>query len=465
MRPLLAAAALVVAILLPAQVQAATGAPPTAAAAGFQSDFSGAAKRAFDLGLRAYVYGLPLLNEKRVIDIFPPNTLISVTQLSNPAQRLVVLPNVDTVYTVARLKLDDGPLVLHVPPEPGRYYTMQLLDAYTNSFGYVGSRTTGTGAGDYAIAGPGWKGALPSGVRLVRSPTPTVWLLGRTLVNGEGDLPAVNAIQHEYKLTPLAQYGGEPRPSIFLPSSNLTPPALPTGLEFFDAMGAAMKDDPPPKRDRRLLRRLARVGIAPGVQTSRAKLSAARRAGLEAAVSAGPRLLASYGLRTSRASAKRHNGWLLPAPAIGNFGTDYLLRAYVSDIALGANVRREAVYPVAETDSRGRRLSGAHRYRLHFAPGKLPPVRAFWSLTLYGPDRFLVDNPIDRYAVGNRTAGLARNADGSLDVYIRHDPPPGRESNWLPAPAGRFSLVLRLYVPKRSVLQDRWPLPRVKRTG
>jgi hypothetical protein len=128
-------------------------------------------------------------------------------------------------------------------------------------------------------------------------------------------------------------------------------------------------------------------------------------------------------------------------------------------------VRREAVYPVTDTDSRGRKLSGTYRYRLHFAPGRLPPVRAFWSLTMYGPDRFLVDNPIDRYAVGNRTPGLTRNADGSLDVYIQRDPPAGKESNWLPAPAGRFSLALRLYVPKRSVLEDRWPLPRVKRRG
>ncbi len=467
---MLVTAALAAITLLPASARASVAAPsptpPTrAAAAGFQTDFSGAAKRAFDIGLRAYVYGLPLLNEQRVITIFPANTLISVTQLSTPAQRLVVLPNVDTLYTVARLRLDQGPLVLHVPPEPGRYYTMQLLDAYTNSFGYVGSRTTGTGAGDYAIAGPGWKGKLPSGVRLLRSPTPVVWLLGRTLVNGGGDLPAVNAIQHKYTLTPLARFGGQPLPSIFLPSSNLTPPALPTGLEFFDAIGAAMAENPPPKRDRRLLRRFARLGVGPGLQTSRSKLSGAKRAGLEAAVAAGPRLLAAYARRTSRASAKRHNGWLLPAEGIGNFGRDFLLRAYVSDAALGANVRQEAIYPVTDTDSRGRKLSGAYRYRLHFAPGKLPPVRAFWSLTMYGPDRFLVDNPIDRYAVGNRTEGLARHADGSLDVYIQRDPPVGREANWLPAPAGPFSLALRLYVPKRSVLEDRWPLPRLKRRG
>ncbi len=429
----------------------------------YERKFSARAKRAFDVGLRAYVYGLPLLNQTRVIEIFPANRPINVTRLSNPAQRLVVLPNVDTVYTVARLQLGDGPLVLGVPDLRGRYYTMQFLDAYTNSFAYVGRRTTGTRSGRFAIVPPRWRGRLPRGVKSIRSPTPVVWMLGRTLVDGPADLPAVNAIQRGYTLTPLARLGGAPNPAIFLPSSALQPDPLPEGLAFFDAMGVAMRENPPPRRDRALIRSFRRLGIGAGLKTSARRLSAATRAGLAAAVSTGPRLVASYGRRQARTSARRNNGWELAERGIGDFGRKFLLRADISERALGANIRAEAVYPLTSTDRRGRPLSGANRYVLRFKRGQLPPVNAFWSLTLYGPDRFLVENPIRRYAIGNRSPGLRRNADGSLDVLLQRTAPAGREANWLPAPAGRFSLALRLYEPKRSVLNERWPLPTITR--
>ena len=228
-------------------------------------------------------------------------------------------------------------------------------------------------------------------------------------------------------------------------------------------MGAAMRENPPPRRDRALIRSLRRVGIGRGLKTSARRLSAATRAGLAAAVSAGPRLVAAYGRRQARTSARRNNGWELAERGIGNFGRKFLLRADISERALGANVRAEAVYPLTDTDRRGRPLSGANRYVLRFKRGQLPPVNAFWSLTLYGPDRFLVENPIGRYAIGNRSPGLRRNADGSLDVLLQRTAPAGRESNWLPAPAGRFSLALRLYEPKRSVLNESWRLPTITR--
>ena len=310
-RPVLQAIGLAVACLLAVAPWAGAAPGPATGSDRFERKFSARAKRVFDVGLRAYVYGLPLLNQKRVIEIFPANQLINVTRLSNPAQRLVVLPNVDTVYTVARLQLEDGPLVLRVPDLRGRYYTMQFLDAYTNSFAYVGRRTTGTRPGRFAIVPPKWRGRLPRGVRLVRSPTPVVWMLGRTLVDGPADLPAVNAIQRGYTLTPLARLGGAPNPAIFLPGSALQPAPLPEGLAFFDAMGAAMRETPPPRRDRALMRSFRRVGIGRGLKTSARRLSAATRAGLAAAVSAGPRLVAAYGRRQARTSARRNNGWEL----------------------------------------------------------------------------------------------------------------------------------------------------------
>ncbi len=447
------------ALLLTALAAAAGLSARPVAAAGFRSGFAANAERAFDVGLRAYAYGLPLLNEQRVIENFPPDRLINVTSLSTPAQRLVVLPNVDTLYTVARLRLAAGPFVVHVPEEHGRYYTLQFLDAYTNSFAYIGRRTTGTKPGDYVIAGPRWHGRAPGGLRVLRSATPVVWLLGRTFVRGPGDVPAVNLIQHEYGLRRL---GGAPIPSLSIPSSTLRPAPLPTGLGFFDALGATLRENPPPARDRGLLATFGRFGIGPGRRTSRARLPRGARAGLAAAVGAGPALISAYGAHELRISARHHRNWLVPRPGIGNFGRDFLLRAYISVNALGANVRPEAIYPTTRVDGAGRALTGANRYRVHFAAGELPPVRAFWSLTLYGPARFLVPNAIDRYALGSQS-GLSRNADGSLDIYVQHDPPAGHAANWLPAPSGRFSLALRLYLPEPSVLDGTWPLPRVRR--
>ena len=424
------AAVLAVAALaaLPAPASAARGQrhrPPE-----LQRAFTARAQRALDLGLQAYVLGSPLLVERGVITNFPPNQLINVTRLSTPAQRLVVLPNVDTLYTVARLRLAGGPLVLHVPPTGGRYFTMQLLDAYTNSFAYVGRRTTGSGATDVAIAGPGWRGSVPRGVRLVRSPTPVVWLLGRTLVDGPADLPAVNALQQGYALRPLSALGGPPLASLSIPSSTLHPPTLPyrAGL-----LRRARRPRWPRTRPRaataRCWRGCAASGSGPGCGP-RAGTSAPPPARACAPPSPrGPALGATpTRARQQRASARTHRGWLLPPKAIGNAGGDLLLRALVARTALGANVRAEAIYPQANTDGRGRPLDGAHRYVLRFAPGQLPPVRAFWSLTMYGADRFLVDNPIARYARRQPLPGAAARRRRRPD-----DPPPARPAPVRPA--------------------------------
>ena len=458
-------AALVAALLtLPAPASAAGTrghGPP-----GFERAFTARAQHALDLGLRAYVLGSPLLEEQRVITNFPPNQLINVTRLSTPAQRLVVLPNVDTVYTVARLRLADGPLVLHVPPTGGRYFTMQLLDAYTNSFAYVGRRTTGSGATDVAIAGPRWRGRVPRGVRLVRSPTPVVWLLGRTLVDGPSDLPAVNALQRGYALRRLDALGGPPLASLSIPSSTLNPAPLPTGLAFFDAMGAAMAENPPPRRDRALLARLRRVGIGPGLRTSRRSLGRprARACALPwppARASWTPTRAAGSARPPARTAAgccrRRASGTPGPTPSCAPRSP---ARRWARTSAPRPSTRQRTPTAAAARSTAPTATSCASR------PGQLPPVKAFWSLTMYGADRFLVENPIARYALGDRTAGLRRDADGGLTILLQHDPPPAeRQANWLPAPAGRFLLSLRLVRARRSVLADRWPLPVITRTG
>lgn len=438
------------------------------AAAGVSAPAAAAAapsyKQARQIGAQAYVYGLAILDEQRVISGFPANALLNITQLATPAEQLIVLPNNNTLYTNARLDLSVGPVVIHVPDEHGRYYVLQFLDAYTNTFGYIGRRTTGTQAGDFAITPPGWHGTLPQGVRRISAPTRTVWMLGRTLVNGPNDVANVNAIQHGYTLTPLSNFGGTPNPALFIPSSLGKSAALPTGLAFFDAMDTVMARDLPPKSEHALMRRFASVGIGPGRTPSTEHLSSAVRNGLIAGIGDGRQQVKQYASKTIAASQRVHNGWLVPPSATGNYGSNYLLRAYIAEDAIGANRPVEAIYPVTAVDGKGRPLTGAHRYVLHFAKGQLPPVNAFWSLTMYNQNLFLVSNPLGRYSLGS-TSGLKRNRDGSLDILLQATRPKQNASNWLPAPKGKFELALRLYNPKPSVVNGRWPLPTITRVG
>lgn len=420
-------------------------------------------ERARQIGAEAYVYGEALLRQQSVIANFPPNFLINVTHLSTPDQRLVPLPNVDTVYTVARLMLGAEPLVLHVPPAPDRYYTFQLLDAYTNTVANIGTRATGSGAGNFAIVGPGWHGTVPPGVKRIQVTTPTVWLLGRTLVKGAADLRAADVVQHKYTLTPLSRFGGAPLPAITVPHAALRPPSLPTGLAYFDEMGSLMQQNPPPRSERVLMRRFASVGIGPGMSPSKEQLDPATRRGLLAGLTVGREEVTRYSKSLRSTSERKHHGWLVLPKDTGNYGSNYLLRAYISQTALGANIPVESIYTFAYVDSELQPLTGSDRFVLHFAAGKLPPVRGFWSVTMYDKDLFLVTNPIARYAIGDRTKGLRHNRDGSLDILVQHNRPARGASNWLPAPAGTFAITLRLYVPKPSALNGNWPLPTITR--
>ncbi len=416
----------------------------------------------------AYVYGYPLLQERATIGRFPVNGLVNIGGLATPSSRLVVLPNNDTTYSVSHLDLRAEPMVLHVPALPDRYYTMQFLDAYTNTFAYVGRRATGPGAGDFAIAGPGWHGDVPRGVHLIRSPTPDVWLLGRTLVSGPGDIPALRAVLGTYGLTPLSSVaaGSAPHPGLLLEAQPaLAPPVLPTGLAFLDLLGRALVEDPPPTADRPLLARLAKAGIGAGRTPSSEITDTSRLTDLAAGVADGAPAVAARARRVVQRGERTGNGWSSLGTNVGGpYGTDYLGRAVVTAKGLGANQAAEAIYLQASNDHHCAALTGARNYRVHFAAGQLPPVKAFWSLTMYGPDLFLVDNPLGRYSIGDRTPGLLRNRDGSLDLWLGHEAPTGTHAaNWLPAPGGKFSLSLRLYQPRASVLRRRWTAPAISR--
>jgi len=407
----------------------------------------------------AYVYGLAPISVAQTTQRFPENQLISIAALTDPTVRTVVLPNHDTTYTVGRLQLSGGARVLDVPDTAGRYYVIQLLDAYSNTFAYVGRRTTGTKAGSYAVVPPGFTGSLPPGVKRIQSPTNLVWVLGRTLVKDAADMPAVAALMGGYRFTPLDGWrAGQRQAPLVLGSFPAVPPVvLPKGTDYFAQLGQILASDPPPSRDACALGAFARAGIGAGKAPTDARL-------LNSGIKVGKRVVLRAEERANRFGAKRNNGWLIPGPYIGAYGRNYLGRAVIATAALGANTRPETVYPIAVDDVAGRPLTGRHRYEIRFPRGGLPPADAFWSLTAYGEDRYLVPNPIDRYAIGDRTKGLRRGRDGSLTIYVQHTRPSGAASaNWLPVPSGRFRLALRVYEPRRSVLSGRWLPPPVHR--
>jgi hypothetical protein len=278
-------------------------------------------------------------------------------------------------------------------------------------------------------------------------------VLGRTLVQDEADMPAVAALMAQYKITPLdAWTAGQRTNPLLLSSFPTTPPVVvPKGAAFFAQLSAILESDPPPKRD------------ACAVRTFE-KGAAASEPTLVAGARAGARIIGRAEHKADRFGASRYNGWLNPGPYIGDYGSNYLGRAVIATEALGANTRQETVYPLAVDDVDGRSLSGSHRYAIRFPKGKLPPNSAFWSVTIYGKDRYLVPNPIDRYAIGDRTKGLHRGRDRSLTIYVQHARPEGaRAANWLPAPTGSFRLAMRIYEPRRSVLDGRWKPPPVVR--
>ncbi len=376
----------------------------------------------------------------------------------------VIRPNADTLYSAAWIDLSKEPVLLHVPDVHDRYYLMQFMDAWTETFSVPGKRTTGTGEGWFALVGPGWKGTLPERAKRIDAPTNMVWLIGRTQTNGAGDYENVHAIQRGYQLMTLSQYpDGPPRRPAARPAprgeAGGTPPMKVQALtpeEFFRTFAELLPANPPHPGDEPMMRELAKIGIEPGKPFRPESLGAEGTKALDQGAEAAVKRLASLDDRVGKTGP---TGWSGGAGKVGRYGTDYMARAAVARIGLGANPPEDAVYMHCHQDSDGRAFDGAHRYRIHFAAGQLPPVRAFWSVTMYGPDGYFVHNPINRFAIGDRDP-LKKNADGSLDLYIQHEAPGAdKNSNWLPSPAGDFNLSLRLYWPQDEILKGKWIPP------
>jgi len=415
-----------------------------------------------------YIYGYPLLlmDATRASWPTPTNRFAHAAEFPDDRFTDVVSPNVDTLYSPAWLDLTKEPIVLALPDVGRRYYTMPLLDAWTNVIAAPGTRTTGNGKGAFAIIGPDWSGDLPSTVEAIQSPTNMVWLIGRTYTAGKRDYDAVHAIQRQYKLAPLRAWvktGEAPAAAAMPMTSTGEPPVAQVdklaAAPFFARLARLMKANPPAAGDEPLVRRLGLLGIAPGEPFDPARLPASIVDAVEGGVAAARARLRGAG---PDAMGKVVNGWRMRTD-LGRYGTNYEQRAVVAIVGLGANLAEDSVYPGTNVDAAGQPLSGEHRYRLRFSPGALPPVRGFWSLTIYNDKHFLVANPIGRYALGDRDPTRAE-PDGTLDLLIqRDDPGPEKRANWLPAPAAGFTLALRLYFPKPAVLDGTWRPPAVVR--
>ena len=376
--------------------------------------------------------------------------------LSGPQDRWVTTPNTDTLYSTLWMDLSRGPVKISLPDMGGRYYSLAFLDMASNNFATLGRRATGTKAGEFVLVGPQWAQALPPEVRVLRAPGNDVLVLARLLVNGETDLPAVHALQDRIQAEPL-QPGPAPAPW------SAAPPMAMSAQALVDMANLMLERNPAPAYEQPLLRAWASVGIC-GADCHWAGLSPEVQALWSRLL---PGLMAS--LKTGLGSAGQVvHGWHYSKADLGNFGTDYHYRAQVALGGLLALEPVEAIYPSVGVDGSGQALSGKHRYHLRMPAGGLP-VNAFWSLSMYErePDGklFFTPNPAKRYAIGDRSPGLQITADGSVEIWIQHEPPgqPDQLANWLPAPEGPFQLVLRAYEPQAALRDGQVLLPAVER--
>jgi hypothetical protein len=439
----------------------------------------------FGLALDAYIYGYPLvtieMTRRGVTNVAtlektrgPMGQIIPVREYPNANYRDVTAPNADTLYTTAFVDVGDEPWVLSIPDMKGRYYLFPMLDGWTNVFQVPGKRTTGTSAQTYAITGPSWKGALPPGVVEYKSPTSIVWILGRIYCTGTpDDYTEVHALQDECKLVPLSAYGkaytpppGKVDPSIDMKTAVREQVNAMDAKAYFTLLAELMKRNPPAAADAPFIEPFAKIGLIPGKDFEASKLDPLFLSRIPKL--AFDRIMLHF--KFSDGDVKNLNGWGFTIKT-GLYGTDYLQRALITAIGLGANRPQDAVYPTSLKDGNGllaRAYSGSEKYVMHFDKGKTPPVEGFWSLTMYDAGFFFVDNPLNRYSISARQ-DLHQNADGSIDLFIQKDSPgPDKESNWLPAPSGKFLLMLRLYWPNEgdpSILDGSWIIPQVKRVS
>jgi hypothetical protein len=448
--------------------------------AGAQEAPSLGAIEAVGIAVDAYIYGYPLVTfdmvRKQQTNVAAPDgehapmgQMIKMRSYPAVDNHCCAAPNADTLYTESWLDVSKEPWIVSIPEMGDRYYIVPMLDGWSEVFAVAGSRTTGGKPQTYAVTGPGWTGALPQGVTQLKSPTGMVWILGRIYSTGTPeDYNAVHALQDRFSVVPLSAYGKpySPAPGAVDRSVDMKTSVrkLVNALDieaYFREFATLMKTNPPAAQDAQIVARMARIGLVPGQDFDGSKLDFLDRE----AIKIVPKLaLVEMGLHLKR--QKTTNGWLYFTKGVGNFGTDYLLRGTANLLGPGWNRPQDAVYPLSQKDANGDEYDSAkHKYVIRFEKGQLPPAEAFWSLTMYDSDFFFVPNPINRYDLAQRDR-LISNLDGSIEMYLQAESPgKDKEANWLPAPHGKFVLVMRIYSPTTttpSILDGSWTPPPVK---
>ena len=428
----------------------------------------------------AYIYGFPLVDSYRIQHAYfvdranpefkaPHNTLTNIARVFTPDDRAVQTPNSDTPYSSLGLDLRAEPMVLTVPLLVGsRYFSIQLIDAYTFNFDYIGSRTTGNGGGSFLVAGPNWRGETPAGItRVIRSETELAFALYRTQLLSPDDIEEVRRIQAGYRVQPLSAFLGQAPPPAAPAIDFVTPLAHAqqrTSPEVFRILNFVLRFCPTHPSEVALMQRFARIGVGAGLPFDPAALDAASRLAFEQGI-------ADAWEDFNRIKERLDRGEVTSGQAFGtreHLRNDYLLRMLAAIVGIYGNSQEEAIYPLFTVDSEGAPLTGASRYTLRFAADALPPVNAFWSATMYRmPESLLVANPINRYLLNSpMLPGFVRDADGGITFDIQAGAPnPGREPNWLPAPTGPFMVVMRLYWPKPAALDGSWQAPRLRKAS
>ena len=438
-------------------------------------------EEAVSTAIDAYLYGYPLITfdvaRQQQTNVAVPDAehapmgqMIKMRTYPAVDNHCCSAPNADTLYTEAWLDVSKEPGVLGIPDMGSRYYIVPILDGYSEVLSVASPPTTGYKTQTYAITGPGWTGTLPLGVTEVKSPTGMVWILGRNYCTGTPpDYQAVHALQDKFSIVPLSSYGKPytPPPAQVDPNFDMKT-AVRKQVDaldidaYFNHLAQLMKTNPPTPQDAPMVAQMAKIGLVPGQDFAPSKLGVFDRE----AIKAVPKL-ALLKMAERLKKQKTTNGWLYFTSGVGNWGTDYLLRAMANMLGPGWNRPQDAVYPLSQKDANGDEYNGAdHNYVIHFEKAQFPPVKAFWSLTMYDPEFFFVPNPINRYELSQRNKFIT-NADGSVDMYLQTDSPgKAKEANWLPAPKGQFSLVMRMYWPTSappSIVDGSWTPPPVKR--
>ncbi|MBX2987328.1 MAG: DUF1254 domain-containing protein [Bdellovibrionaceae bacterium] len=434
------------------------------------------APQAEKLAEEAYIFGYPLVLMGVTRDVStavsrptelkaPLNQFVHVRRFPDASFQDVVRPNADTLYSSAWLDLDKEPLVLSLPDLGDHYGMFPIMDAWTNVVASPGTRTTGNKANRFLLAGPGWKGEAPADMATIEIPTSNAWILGRIRVSADpADLQTVHSLQNQVKLVPLSAWEGDHAPpahvDIVAGVDTATAPNAQVDrmdtASFFNRLNQLMESNPPFGRDTPLLRQLSGLGIAPSAEFSARAFDADVSAAIERGVANAKKKLATLAFPDMR----ENNGWTYNLN-LGSYGRNYLGRATTAYAGLGANLAADSLYMFKQADDQGLVFDGSKKYVVRFAKDQMPPVKGFWSVTLYNERMLFAANPLNRYALGDRS-GLQPNEDGSVDILIQHESPGAdRESNWLPAPQGKFDLVLRLYWPGPAIFDATWMPPTV----